>query len=507
MAQETAGTIGIPALKNEVLPYLADYARRRERAEVAKANQEYRASLLAQKKLQEQEKFALPEITAPGGNYFHDILNENVRGRVGLLQTEVAGGKRTQGELLNLHRAADMDTKSENSRSEFQTKKLEEKAKELSEYGINATPGLIQQYVNETYSKNPQNFFSQNHPENFASYAISNPANINPAAIGAMVMKDQKESEIKIENPGGKVESLKYFPVFKTGKKKAPTGQDIVTATDVDIPAAEMLITRNPQLEKVKNAYVEGNTKIKMLDPQYMGLSEEMKAAKAKEAVTKDFYEQAFRNYRREAYGVSYEGRGKGSGGRGVSPYKDISVSSSFVSVPSSTGATAKIPTMSITPTRETQLDINLPVGKMFVDITKGGAPQAVAATGNYVLSPNIGWAAKKKGTNDYIPASEWGKYRAADVEFVPGMYGTLSTMQAVQAGKPSLVNPQAPTYKNPSKIGGQVFIEEGQTGNFETLAENVLLDKKSSYQATKQRLLKETQKKFLQTKFRTKVK
>jgi hypothetical protein len=161
---------------------------------------------------------------------------------------------------------------------------------------------------------------------------------------------------------------------------------------------------------------------------------------------------------------------------------------------------------MSITPTRETQLDINLPVGKMYVDITKGGAPAEIKATGNYILSPNIGWAAKKKGTNEYIPASQWSKYKLQDVELVPGMYGTLSAMQA-QQGKQDVLNPTAPTYRNPSMIKGQVFIEEGQTGNFETLAENVLRDKKSSYDAVKKRLMKETEKKFMQTRFRTQAK
>jgi hypothetical protein len=504
MAQETAGTIGIPALKNEVLPYLADYARRRERAEAAKATQEYRAALLAQKKLEQQEKFALPEMTPAGGNYFSNVVDKNVRDRLGVLKGEVASGKRTQGELVSLHRAADMDTKRENNLSEFQTKKMDEKAKQLQEYGINATPGLLQQYVNESYQKAPENFLGQNHPDMFEAFALSNSANINPAAIGAKAMADQKESELKIER-GGKTTSMKYYPIFKTGTKKAPTGESIVAATDVDIPAAQMLIDRDSKLQKVRDAYITSEASKRALSPEYMALPENVRQQKATEDATKKFYEEAFRPYRREAYGVTYESKGRGGAGR-QSPYKDISVSSSFVSIPSASGVTAKVPTMSITPTRETQLDINLPVGKMYVDITKGGAPAEIKATGNYILSPNIGWAAKKKGTNEYIPASQWSKYRLQDVELVPGMYGTLSAMQA-QQGKPDLLNPTAPTYRNPSMIKGQVFIEEGQTGNFETLAENVLRDKKSSYDAVKKRLMKETEKKFMQTRFRTQAK
>lgn len=65
MAQETAGTIGIPVLKNEILPYLTDYAKRQERAELYKQKA---AAAAAQKAAKEAEY--VPEFkSAPGFGY------------------------------------------------------------------------------------------------------------------------------------------------------------------------------------------------------------------------------------------------------------------------------------------------------------------------------------------------------------------------------------------------------------------------------------------------------
>jgi len=67
MAQETAGTIGIPVLKNEVLPYLTDFAKRRERAELYKQKAEQKAAELAAKKAAEDAKY-VPEFEAGLGS-------------------------------------------------------------------------------------------------------------------------------------------------------------------------------------------------------------------------------------------------------------------------------------------------------------------------------------------------------------------------------------------------------------------------------------------------------
>ncbi len=53
MAQETAGTIGIPVIKNEILPFVVDYSKRRQRAEELEARRRYQQALDQAKKEQQ----------------------------------------------------------------------------------------------------------------------------------------------------------------------------------------------------------------------------------------------------------------------------------------------------------------------------------------------------------------------------------------------------------------------------------------------------------------------
>jgi len=66
MAQETAGTIGIPVLKNEILPYLTDYAKRQERAELYKQKA---AAAAAQKAAKEEKPVELDPTQYVGAGY------------------------------------------------------------------------------------------------------------------------------------------------------------------------------------------------------------------------------------------------------------------------------------------------------------------------------------------------------------------------------------------------------------------------------------------------------
>lgn len=503
---ETAGTIGIPVLKNEILPYLENYARRQERAAALEAARQRQKDMMEYKRLMDLQKTSIPDVPAPKGGYFQSIIDDE---RKAFADNAIEMARKARrGEIS----VGDFDTQFKIDKSHlegrgvtaaFKSEKLADHAKKLQDIGINATPGLITQFVEEGKRATP-NFLEVPHTELFTAYALQNPANINPAKMAQVAMKDLPQEQVEIES-GGKTEKLSYYPIFKVGTKKTPDGREITGTTEVDIPAAEMLINRNPDLKVAKDAWIKGTAAQLMFSPANSQLPQAEKEQKAMQDATKQFFEQFSAPYKAEKFGRRYEG-GKGATGGGANAFGRFRVGPAEIK----TAQNAKIPVFEMVGPSRADVDVDVPQNTTFYN-TATGAKETFTDAGAKLLNPAIGWMAVDKKTGKEIDPKDWGRTKLNDVSFVPGVYGIKSSLQpktALQNAFTQMLTGGAGAtgQSGPSLTGDQIFIEEGLPG-FKTLASGILRAQNSSYEKAKAQALVDTKRKFLQTKFRTKKK
>jgi len=492
--EETAGTIGLPNIKNEILPYLDNYARRQERAASLEAARQKRQMELQYKQQQDAGKISMPDIPSPKGGYFSKYIDKKREAFVGQMVKDVGEGKLTQGQINTNSRAGISQIDSEDVNQAFNSKLLEQRAKELQEQGVvGANSGLIQAYVDQGLnSTDSDKFFASPHLEGFTAYATGDFRNISPAKIMDNALKGKKPSKVKIES-GNKTEDFEYWDIFNVGKEKDPvTGAEIITAQNVNIPAAEMYISADPNREKLKNNWIASKAKVLEADPQNAFLPDEEKKAKALESATKQFYDEAGRAYKTKKYGVGYdEARAAGGGGGASNPYRKYTGGIEDRRLANN----STVPVYGFAAPTGTAFQIDIPQNTTYLN-TATNTTEPLSDAGAKLLSPSIGWAAKSKSTGKYIDPKDYGKTRASDVEFVAGVYGTKSTLQLKTAGAPSIYGAASTGLGGPYTTGDQIFIEEGLPG-WKVLASKILSGQKNTYDAAKKSTLKKMKAKF----------
>ena len=192
MAQETAGTIGIPNIKNEILPYLENYSRRQERAAALEAARQRRMQELQFKQEQEANKLTIPDVPSPKGGYFSPYIAKKRDAFVGGMVKAVGEKQLSKGEIDTTFRAGYSQIENEDVNQAFNSRLLEDRAKELREQGVTgANNGLIQAYANQGMnSQDPDAFFASPHLAGFEAFATSDYHNISPGKL--MDSKGQK---------------------------------------------------------------------------------------------------------------------------------------------------------------------------------------------------------------------------------------------------------------------------------------------------------------------------
>jgi hypothetical protein len=488
--EETAGTIGIPNIKNEILPYLDNYARRQERAASLEAARQKRQMELQYKQQQEAGKLAIPEIPSPKGGYFSKYIDNKRTAFVNNMVKDINEGKLTQGQVNTNFRSGISQIDSEDVNQAFSSKLLEQRAKELQEQGVvGANSGLIQAYADQGMnSTDPDKFIASPHLEGFTAYATGDYRNISPAKIMDNALKGKKPSKVKIES-GNKTEDFEYWDIFNVGKEKDPvTGAEIITAQDVNIPAAEMYISADPNREKLKNNWIASKAKVLEADPQNAFLPDEEKKAKALEAATKQFYDEAGRAYKTKKYGVGYdEARAAGGGSKSKSAYAKFTTGMEDRRLSNN----VQIPVYGIAAPTGTAFQLDLPQNTSYLN-TATNQLETLSGSGAKITSPAVGYAAKSKATGKFIDPKDYGKTRASEVEFVPGLYGTKSTLQTKTGGGMFSSAGQG----GPFLTGDQIFVEEGLPG-WSVLASEIFKTKGTTLDAAKKMSLKKMKAKF----------
>jgi hypothetical protein len=332
MAQETAGTIGIPVLKNEVLPYLTDYAKRRERAALYKQKAEQRAAELAAKQASEVDNYVPPAFEISKGGYWQPAIKKRMEQETALALDKMKVA-RTRAEKAKVSQDLNTIVGELNYAGEKESEKQKQNIEALNKSGYNLDEDALARYYGEQAQTNPD-FFRTSHINNIKKWAQSQPDKyISPAAIGTTLLKQYEPISISIR---GKKDGEKftYNPLFEPEKVKDElTGANIYRASKANLIKLEEALAGNAGLREAADAF------IKPIATRLQAGSPGMSSTEAYTLATEDFINKALPQGRaKEVYDFS-EVRARAGGGGGSKPPIDYTFSSGETSanVPSFT--------------------------------------------------------------------------------------------------------------------------------------------------------------------------
>lgn len=310
MAQETAGTIGIPVLKNEVLPYLTDYAKRQERAELYRQKAEARAADLAAKKAAEVDKYIPPAFDIAKGGYWQPAIKKRMEEEQAVALKRISEAK-TPAEKAKAAQDYNTILGELNYGGEQETQRQKENLKALQSSGYNVDEDALARYYGEQAQTN-KDFFTTNHINNFKKWAQSQPEKyVSPASIGTSLLKQYEPISIDITGKT-KGEKFVYNPLFEPERVKDPlTGVNVYRANKANLVKLQEALEANPNIREAAEAYIQPiANRIKAASP---GMSNTEAYALAAE----DFFSKAMPQGRaKEAYDYSEVKRGRGGAGR-----------------------------------------------------------------------------------------------------------------------------------------------------------------------------------------------
>ena len=257
MAQETAGTIGIPVLKNELLPYLTDYAKRSERAELYKQKAQQRAAELAAKKASEMEKYVPPALENAEGGYWNPWINKQMKVEVDAAKERIKTA-RNPAEAAAAAEDFNRRYKAYNYSGNQETQRQKQNIESLRQSGYNVDENALAQYYGEQAEANP-NFAGTNHIVNFKEWVKSKPERyISPATIGTNLLKQYQPVSVGIRTREGKDESFTYNPLFEPERVKDQlTGANIFRAEKPNLIKFEEALKANDNLREAAEAYIK----------------------------------------------------------------------------------------------------------------------------------------------------------------------------------------------------------------------------------------------------------
>lgn len=302
MAQETAGTIGIPVLKNEVLPYLTDYAKRQERAQLYKQKAEQRAAELAAKKAAEDAKY-VPEFQAGLGSDMWEHVDRakneaDIQRGLALAKDQSVPRQQVATASNEINRAV-----SQRSNISKQLKESTLKtAEDLKKRGWLSGPEYAYQWARQQ-----QDYKS---PEEFSKAVRSNPDLIDFDTIGKKG-KEYRLEQYSYRGPQGETRQMAISPLFEYKMEKDPViGTEVPVVTGVNGVEAQKLIESDPDMKEAFEVFVKSKgEKYKnqtFTDPR-TGSPIMLRAEIAEQKAAEDFMENAFGKYGKVKYGQSFQ--------------------------------------------------------------------------------------------------------------------------------------------------------------------------------------------------------
>ena len=302
MAQETAGTIGIPVLKNELLPYLTDYAKRSERAELYKQKAEQRAAELAAKKAAEEAKY-VPEFEAGLGSDMWEHVDRakneaDIQQGLALAKDQSVPRQQVATFTGEINRKV-------GQRSNI-SKQLKESTLKTAEELKNKYRKVGPEYAYQ-WARQQQDYRS---PQEFAAEVRSNPDLIDFDAIGKKA-KEYRQEQYSYRGPQGEERKIAISPLFEYKMEKDPViGTEVPVVTGINGVEAQKLIESDPDMKESFEVFVKDRgLKYKeqtFTDPG-TGSPIMLRPEIAEQKAAEEFMENAFGRYGKVKYGQSFQ--------------------------------------------------------------------------------------------------------------------------------------------------------------------------------------------------------
>ena len=250
MAQETAGTIGIPVLKNEVLPYLADYAKKQERAERLKAARAQKEAELAAKKASEFR----PEIGSTEGGLFMPQLQELNKIDIDQTVTGFSDPNASLQQKYQYKTNLDQKINERNSWQKYTEGNIKGQLPELQKY-YNVSEADIPSYA-QKYKADP-NLFAVNHATEFSKSIKQDPNRVKWRDIGTGLFKTIGSDKYSFTNSLGQQEVIEGSNLFIPEETINPVTGRKVTSRRINGQIASEVAMTDPEVRGIVTNYAD----------------------------------------------------------------------------------------------------------------------------------------------------------------------------------------------------------------------------------------------------------
>jgi hypothetical protein len=253
MAQETAGTIGIPVLKNEVLPYLTDYAKRQERAQLYKQKAEQRAAELAAKKAAEDAKFKSEIKPTEGGMLMSQIQQLN-KADIEVAQKKFADQNTSLQEKYELSNNLNRIIDERNAYQKYNEGLIKSQLPEMQKY-YQVDESDIPVY-SSGFKADPS-IFNVNHVAQFKSAIEDDPNRFKWRDVGSSLFKTVGADKYSFTNSAGQQEVIEANNLFIPEVVTNPVTGRKVTAQKLNADVAMDVAMGNPKVWKAVTTYAQ----------------------------------------------------------------------------------------------------------------------------------------------------------------------------------------------------------------------------------------------------------
>jgi hypothetical protein len=340
MANETAatyvplgreGTGYATILQNTVLPSLQNEQRRADRLYQMEELAKQAAAKAAQKKAEEDAKFAVPYVkVGPAGYYQPEV--ERLRGQL-LKETQqkFARGNYTQGDKINEINNVQGTLDAVVNEGAFQSQRLKDLLPDLQKAGFSgANERSLAQYMTSQYNK-PE-FFNTDHPTGYVQFLKSRPNdNVSPRVIGETLSKQFQPTKMSVQGKNRTTETFEFSPMFEAEKVYDPLLKaNVIKAERPNIPAIQEALKGNKAMLEAADSWVDTRT------AEYIAQNPTVPKDQAYDQALNDFWTEATKGLSKSTYDYNVPApTGSGSGKKQTGPVKKSGpVNLSFTYIP-----------------------------------------------------------------------------------------------------------------------------------------------------------------------------
>lgn len=316
MAQETAGTIGIPVLKNEILPYMADYQRRRDKYAALEAQREAKLADLEYKRQMEREKYVPPQLPSAKGGFLQPAIEARAR-QIMTEATDLTKQGRSQAEVADYLRQKQRELEAYNYKGEQEKQRHEKNLEQMKNAGYDVDEVELGRFY--TQAVQTPTVLDADNPTQFKSYVDADPIRyLNLNKQGDIMVNATKPVKYNYQD-GGVTKSFEYNPLFIIGEELDPTGtKKVIRPKGINYTEAERALQNNPMAYSGASNWWKKTAETLMTNNPALDTPTAMAQAK------KAYFDAALKNRAGNQYAEVPIRKGRAAGGAEKKAYESV---------------------------------------------------------------------------------------------------------------------------------------------------------------------------------------